>query len=587
MTWEDDAPHVAAAIEYADIVAAVCTPTEILEGGRLDPDAPACGLYEILACRRFLDNLADEDAPWHLDADVAEFACRWIERLPHIKGEWAKRKELLVLQPWQCFNVVNVVGWLHNADVFGPQGEQLVHAGTRRFNTAYTEVARKNAKSTLAAAIGLYFLEADGEAGAEVYSAATTRNQAKIVFNIANAMAKRSPHLALDVRVHNINRPQDGGIFEALHAQGETLDGYNIHLGINDELHAWKNRDVYNVIETATGSRLQPLMYNITTAGHDTSGICYELRTYLTRILKGEIQDESFFGIIYTLDKDDSWTDRALWRKANPNYNVSVYPMDLENRCRKAQQVVSQVNAFLTKRMNVWTSASEAWMDMRKWEACYDPSMDLEDFLGETCYAGADMASKIDVNSVAQIFERILDGKKHYYCFMRHYLPEAAIEDDPNGQYDGWVRAGHMRSTPGNVIDVDRIENDTLEEIAAPYHLAELGVDPGHNSTQYGVHMAQQGIVVVDVRPWVLNFSEPMKWIEAYVKDGTWHFCCPVLTWMVGNVEVKRDHKDNIYPRKGNVARKIDGVIAVLIALNRLKAQEAGFYPGEGVVVVT
>jgi len=563
--------HVTAAIKYADDVC--------------EHRITTCRLTR-LACRRFLNDLEREDAPWYFDALAAEQACDFIERLPHVKGEWAKRRELLVLEPWQLFSVCNIFGWLHAADVRDEDGALLISADTRRFRTCYEEVARKNAKSTLAAAIGLYMLDEDGEAGAEVYSAATTRNQAKIVFGIANSMAKRTPELPLEVRAHNINRSESASKFEALHAQGETLDGYNIHCAINDELHAWKNRAVYDVLETATGSRLQPLIFNITTAGSDTSGICYELRTYLVRILEGQIEDDSFFGVIYTLDKDDDWTDRSVWIKANPNLNVSVYPLDMENLCRKATEVVSQVNAFLTKRCNVWVNAAEAWMDMRKWEACHDSQMRLEDFTGEDTYGGLDLASKIDVNSMAQLFEREIDGKQHVFCFMRHWLPESAVLEDPNAQYDGWVRAGHMRTTPGNVVDVDAIEAATLAEVNGIFNLRELSVDPMHNSTQYGVHMAQQGILVVDVRPTVLNFSEPMKWLEAYVKDGTFHHNCPVLTWMISNVEVKRDQKDNIYPRKGAANRKIDGVVALLMALNRLRAQEASYFPGEGVVRV-
>ncbi len=571
MSLREQAPHVAAAIGYAEDI--------------VERRIPACRLTR-LACQRFLTDLDLEDAAWHFDCEAAERPCRFIETLPHVKGEWAKRHELLVMEPWQCFGICNVFGWLHNEDTHDENGEVLIHGGTRRFRTWYEEVGRKNAKSTKAAAVGLYMLLEDGETGAEVYSAATTRNQAKITFNTARQMARKRTELPLEVRVHNISYLEQASLFEALHAQGETLDGYNISCALCDELHAWKNRDVYNVLETATGSRLQPLMFNITTAGSDTSGICYELRGYLVRLLEGQIEDDSFFGVIYTLDKDDDWTDRDVWIKANPNLGVSVYPLDLENLCRKATEVVSQVNAFLTKRMNVWVNAAEAWMDMRRWEACHDAEMRLEHFAGEDTFAGLDLASKIDVNSMAQLFEREVDGQQHVYCFMRHWLPESAVLEDPNAQYDGWVRAGHMRTTPGNVVDVDQIEADTLEEIVGKFNLRELSVDPMHNSTQYGVHMAQQGIVVVDVRPTVLNFSEPMKWLEAYVKDGTFHHNCPVLTWMVSNVEVKRDQKDNIYPRKGAANRKIDGVVALLMALNRLRAQEATYFPGEGVVRV-
>jgi phage terminase large subunit-like protein len=556
-----DIPHVLKAIEYAQDV--------------VDGEVVACDLTR-RACQRFLDDLNRKNAPWYFDGYKAEYACEFIETLPHIKGEWAKRRELLVLEPWQCFIVCNVFGWL------------FTETRLRRFRMAYIEVARKNAKSTLAAAISLYMLVEDGEAGAEIYSAATTRNQAKIVFSVAQAMAMRCPQLPIEVRAHNLSYMDQASRMEALHAQGETLDGHNIHCAINDELHAWKNRAVYDVIETATGSRQQPLIFNITTAGHDTNGICYEIRRYVCRILKGEVEDDSLFGLIYTLDDADDWTNREVWPKANPNWNVSVYPLDVENLYRKASEVMSQQNAFLTKRLNVWVNAAEAWMDMRKWEACRDGAMSLDDFAGEECFAGVDLASKIDVNSMCQLFSREINGEEHLFAFMRHWLPEAAVREDPNDQYDGWVRAGQMRTTPGNVVDIDQIENDTMEEVAAPFDLQELGVDPGHNSTQYGVHMMQEGLTVVDVRPTVLNFSEPMKWLEAYVKDGRFHHNCPVLTWMISNVEVKRDFKDNIYPRKSAVNRKIDGVIALLIALNRLKlAEDSGtVYDTRGVITL-
>lgn len=562
MSLKTEAPHVYKAIQYADRVVA---------------GKEVAGLLEIKACERFLNDLDRASAPFYLDSAAAEKPCRYIERLRHIKGEWAKRRETIKLEPWQCFNIVNVFGWI------------LVEEAVRRFRMAYTEVARKNAKSTLAAGVGLYMVDEDDEAGAEVYSAATTRNQAKIVFGIAQAMAQRCPELPLEVRAHNIHNLDRASKFEALHAQGETLDGHNIHCAINDELHAWKNRSVYDVIETATGSRTQPLIYNITTAGSDTSGVCYDTRRYIERILLGKTEDDSVFGIIYTLDKEDEWSDRKVWRKANPNLNVSVYPMDLESLAKKASEISSQQNAFLTKRMNVWVNAAEAWMNMRQWEGCYDAGLEIQDFELEDTWAGIDLASKIDLSSQAQIFAKEIDGKDHLYCFMRHWLPEAAVEEDPNGLYDGWVRAGHIRTTPGNVIDVDKIEDDTIEEVAAPFNLVSLAVDPGHNSTQYGVHMAQElGPIVIDVRPTVLNFSEAMKWLEAYVKDGRFHFCCPVLTWMVSNVEVKRDHKDNIYPRKSAPMRKIDGVIALLMAINRYRlALEGGsIYNERGVVSV-
>lgn len=560
MSLAKQAPFTHKAIEYAD----GCDSGAIV----------ACDMTK-KAARRFLEDLDRADFQYHLNVAEAEKVCQFIEQLPHIKGEWAKRGETITLEPWQCFGLVNIFGWRDDENL-------------RRFKSAYEEVARKNAKSTKAAGVGLHMLLNDGEEGAEVYSAATTRDQAKITFDTARQMAMRSEFLPCEVRAHQLFDIDTASLFKALHAQGETLDGYNISCAINDEVHAWTKRSVYDVLETATGSRAQPLMYNITTAGDNTNGVCWDLRTYLIQILNGAVEDDRFFGVIYTLDKDDDWMNRNVWPKANPNLDVSVYPMDLESQAKKASEIVSAQNAFLTKRMNVWTNSAIAWMNMRQWQDCIDPTLKLEDFEGEDCWAGLDLASKIDINSNAQVFSRQISGQQHLYVFMRHWLPQTAIDEEPTGMYDGWQRSGHIRATSGNIIDVDQIEHDLMSEVVAPYRLCELAVDPMHNSTQISVHMAQQGVQTVDVRPTVVNFSEAMKWLEAFVKDGRLHTNCPVLTWMISNVEVKVDYKDNIYPRKaGNQPnRKIDGVIALLMAINRCMAGESTYFPGEGVVVI-
>jgi phage terminase large subunit-like protein len=562
-TFRRKYPHVSAAITYAEQIVA--------------KKLPACK-YVRQACERQLNDLDRADFVYEFDVETGERVCRYVETLPHIKGDWAKRGELLRLESWQSFNLSTIFGWRYREDIFDDSGDQIAIAGKRRFRTVYDELPRKQSKSTMAAAVGLYMVEMDGEHGAEVYSAATTRNQAKIVFNVARQMALRRG--GLGVRMHNIHHLDTVSLFEPLHAQGETLDGYNIHCAINDELHAWHKRAVYDVIETATGARQQPMIFNITTAGSNLEGICFELRGYAVRILNRVIEDESFFAIIYTIDDEDreNWQDKEVWKKANPNYGVSVYPWDLESMAKKAKEVPSELNAFLTKRLDVWVNSAVAWMDMAAWQRCYDPTMKIEDFAAMPCYGGLDLASKIDVNSLAVIYKVEHGGKDHYYVFMRHWLPEAAIASDRFGQYDGWVRMGALTKTQGNVIDTDEIEADIFA-VAERSKLVELGIDPGHNSTQVGVHVAQKGITVVDVRPTVMNFSEPMKWLEAWVKDGTFHFCDPVLTWMVSNVVAKRDNKDNIYPRKESVVRKIDGVIAVLIAINRMKgATEAKKY---------
>ncbi|KKK60420.1 hypothetical protein LCGC14_3024540, partial [marine sediment metagenome] len=310
-----------------------------------------------LACQRQLDDLKrwkGKAAPYRFDRAAADGICGFIECLPHIKGEWAKRGELIELEDWQCFLLTTIFGW-KRAD------------GLRRYRTAYIEVARKNAKSTLAAAIALYMLCADGEVGAEVYSAATTRDQAKIVFQTARLMAEREPTLrqayGLEVNAHNLHVLATGSKFEALSAEGNSLDGLNIHGAVIDELHAHRTRKVYDVLETATGSRSQPLLLSITTSGSDQAGVCYEQRTYVTKLVERVITDETYFGIIYTIDDGDDWTNPEVWRKANPNLGVSVKADDLERLCVKAQATPAAVNSVLTKRFDVWCNADIGLFD--------------------------------------------------------------------------------------------------------------------------------------------------------------------------------------------------------------------------------
>lgn len=545
-------------------------------------DITACELV-VLACKRFLNDLSRQRTkkfPFYYSADHAERACSFIEKLPHIKGEWAKQHLTLTLEGWQCFLVCNLFGWLCARTVHDSQGLVLMHQETRRFRTTYWEVARKNAKSTLLSAIGLYMLAADNEEGAEVYSAATTHKQAKIVWADARQMVLKSPGMrarfGIDVNAKNLSVLSHASKFEPLHSQGETLDGLNVHCAINDELHAHKKRELYDVLETATGSRTQPLIMNITTAGYNKAGICYELRAYAIKILQKVFDDETFFGVIYTLDKDDDPMDRNNWVKANPNFGVSVYPFDMERLAKKAQESPSSMNNFLTKRLNVWCNAESAWMNMQQWDRCADRDLNEDDFRDDDLWVGVDLASKVDMNAVVRLYKRVINGQTHVYCFPTFYLPQAAIDEGANSQYDGWKRRGLLIATPGNIIDLDKIEHD-ISRIRDGRSLREVCFDPGHNSTQWANHLLDENIEMVEVRPTVLNFSEPMKWWEALVKDGRFHHDGnEIMTWMVSNVVVKQDFKDNIYPRKERNENKIDGAVAVCIGMNRLLADESG-----------
>lgn len=542
----------------------------------LSEKVPACE-YVKKACQRQVNDLKKEKTkafPYRFNVKKASRVCAFIEKLPHIKGEWAGKT--ISLEPWQVFILTTVFGWERKKTLL------------RRFRTVYIEVPRKNGKSCLSSAVALYMLAADGEKGCEVYSAATTRDQARIVFDVAKSMAQRTEpfreHFGVDVNAHNLCILDSSSKFEPLSADADTLDGLNVHCAIIDELHAHKTRLVWDVMETATGSRTQPLVWTITTAGSNRAGICYEQRDYVLKLLNDVSKDETYFGIIYTVDEGDLWSDASTWKKANPNYGVSIYPDDLERLARKAMQLPSAVNNFLTKRLNVWVNADTAWMDMQLWEKCIDRTLTMDMFRGKQCYVGIDLASKIDLAPVVYVFPGE-DG--NFTVFCKSYLPEDAVESSSNSQYTGWVRSGHLLTTEGNVIDFNQIKED-LREFKSNYEIKEIAYDP-FQATQFSVEMAQEGFPMVELGATVKNFSEPMKELEALVYKCKIHFDGdPVLTWAVSNVVCHRDAKDNIYPRKEFENNKIDPVVALLMALNRalLHVKPSSVYEERGILTI-
>ena len=531
------------------------------------------------ACQRQLNDLAkfkSKSSPYFfnpklIDKDGRSFypadnLCGFIERLPHVKGPLAG--EPIQLEPWQAFILTTVFGWVK------PDGK-------RRFRRSYIEVPRGNAKSTLSSALALYMLTADQEGGAEVYSLATTRDQARIVFGDAQTMARRSPgfrrRFSVEIGAHNMHVLASGSKFEALSAEGSTLDGLNIHFGCVDELHAHKTRTVYDVVETGTGKRDNSLLWVITTAGSNRAGICYEVRTFVSKLLDGVFEDDTQFGIIYGLDDGDDWTSENALIKANPNWGISVRPEILGPLQAKAMQLPSAVNNFKTKHLNEWVNADTAWMDMRAWDACADTSLDIDNFIGQPCWIGLDLASKTDIAALILIFAHpeIADA---YLTFGKYYLPEDTVHGAGNSQYSGWMRIERLTVTPGNVIDFSWIEADLLD-MASRFAIQAVAFDP-FQATQLSTRMLAEGLPMIEVRPTVLNFSEPMKILEALVlQKKLVHDGDPVLTWMASNVVAHLDVKDNIYPRKERPENKIDGIVALIMALSR------AIKPGDAVVL--
>ncbi|WP_370747391.1 terminase large subunit [Parasutterella sp.] len=523
--------------------------------GVLSGRIPACSLVK-KACERQLDDLDryGDGKRFIYDAEAGDRICWFIEHLTHVKGELAGQE--IKLEPWQVFILHTTFSW-------------KTTEGIRRFRRVYIEVPRGNGKSSLSSGVALFCLCGDREPGAEVYSFATTRDQAKIVFGDAKEMARQNSKLkrAFDLQVlaTSLYVPKTNSYFQAKSAEGSTLDGLNTHLAVIDELHAHKTRAVYDVVETSLGKRRNSLMWVITTAGFDTAGICYEVRSFVKQILNKEAQDESQFGIIYGLDEGDDWTSEEALQKANPNWGVSVRPEIITSLQAKAIARPSAANNFKTKHLDVWCSAASSWMDMPAWNLCRR-SIALSDFEGFDCYMGLDLGAKNDLTAKVLVFPVEENGRLNYYVFGTYYAPRAALLKSGNSQYDGWETLGYLKVTEGAVTDFNQIEADILEDCSR-FRVKSVAYDPWQ-ATQLATRLSDNDVPMVEYRNTVQNMSDPMKWLEALVQDKRLiHEGDPALTWMMGNVVAKRDFKDNVFPRKEVYENKIDGAVALIMAL--------------------
>lgn len=522
-------------------------------------EIPACR-ETIAACQRNVDDLARKDSPerpWRYTYDPKKGGrvCKFLELLVHFEGPLAG--ERIVLEPAQVWAVMTLYSWKK------PNGK-------RRFKRGYYEVARGNGKSALSSGLALYHLCADEDAGAQIYSAATTQKQAKIVWNAAKQMAARVPallaHYGLKLWAHHMSVPRTAARFEAVSAVGEKQDGYNVSFAVLDELHAHKKRDVYDVIETGCGKRPQSLLWCITTAGTNRAGICWEVRAYVRDVLFGKVIDDSQFGIIYTLDPEDDWRDISVLPKANPLWGISVDIEAVRATQLKAINTPSAVNNFKTKHCNIWCSAGNAYFDMPKFDAGADSTLKIEDFLGQPCWIGLDLASKVDIASKTLAFKRGEDR----FQFEFHYLNQAAIDNGNNSQYAGWAASGYLRVNPGPVTDHTLIENEIFEDLQR-FQVKEVGLD-SHNATLMSQRLAPY-TDVVEVRQTTLGMSEPTKAMDACIRSGNLkHTGNPVTGWMFSNVVATPDKKDNVFPYKNRPEEKIDGAISSIIALSRANA---------------
>lgn len=525
----------------------------------LNGELPACEFVKLAVRRqnRDLERYSGVKSAYYFDEKEASLVCRFIELLPHTKGQLAGQK--IRLEPWQVWILTTIFGWRRRAD------------GGRRFRRVYIEVPRGNGKSCLSSGVALYCLLADHEPGGEVYSFATTRDQAGIVFGDAKRMAQQTPslckHFGLEILAHSLYVESTNSTFQAKSAEGSTLDGLNTHLAIIDELHAHKTRAVYDVVETSLGKRVNSLMWVITTAGFDTSGICYEVRTMVREVLEGTVSDETQFGTIYGLDAGDDWKSVEALEKANPNWGVSVMPEMVTSLQKKAVALPSAAGNFQTKHLDVWCSAASSWMNMPEWQKGGDFSLRREDFEGKDCYIGLDLGSKSDMTAKVLLFpQEGEDGKPRYTVFSDFYLPRNAVQNSVNSQYQGWADQGQIHVTEGAMTDYNVVEEDIRDDLSR-YNVLGIVYDPWH-ATQLINDLDDSGAPLVECSVVVANVSSPMKSLEALVLDHRLaHEANPVMDWMMSNVVARVDAKDNIFPRKERYEQKIDGPVALILAL--------------------
>lgn len=537
---------------------------------------PACR-YIHQALQRHFDDLAASRKrafKFKFDAAKAEKKLKLIQLLPHTKGEWAFKRQLITLEPWQLFGMAATFGWVKKK------------GGHRRFRESYWEVPRKNGKSVIAAGVGISMFVADGEFGAEVYAGATTEKQAWEVFRPAKLMVGKSPMLiqaaGIEVNASNMNIPSDFSRFEPL--IGDPGDGASPSCAIVDEYHEHRTSAQYDTMLTGMGARRQPLMFIITTAGADIEGPCYDKRRQVVEMLEGTVPDDELFGFIWTLDDGDDWTDPKMLAKANPNHGVSVFQEYLESQQARAIRSARFTNTFKTKHLNLWVSAKSGFFNMESWRACEDTSLTLDAFEGQEWIAGFDLARKLDMNSRSRVFWRIIDGKTHYYCVApKFWVPEDTAFNSDNKRmserFQAWINTRHLDVTEGAEVDYREILEDTKDaNHVAP--LRQCAIDP-FGATGLSHQLDDEGYNPVTITQNYTNMSDPMKELEAAIESGRFHHDGnPIMTWCIANVIGKflPGNNDVVRPIKQGEDNKIDGAVALIMAIGRIlvKAETQG-----------
>lgn len=542
------------------------------------------GRLVIDACRRHLrdlDRAKESGSTLRFNAALADRAMQFCSLLPLTKGKGAG--ETLHLQPWQVFVVGSLFGWQRKTDA----GKWV-----RRYRIAYVEIARKNGKTTLAAAIALYLMLADGEHGPEIYAGATKYDQAAIVWDEARAMVRASATLKRLVRA--LRRPPmvceaRRAKFDVLSADADTADGLNVHAAIIDEYHEHKTRALYDVLETGTGAREQPLILIITTAGTSRTSPCWTERDYTEKVVSGVLDDDTRFGYVAELDEDDDWRDERNWAKPNPNLGVTVALEDLRDKCKRAQQITSYQNEYLRKHQNVWTQSEVRWIDPAAWSECEESITD-DDLIGLPCAAGLDLGDTGDFTAAVFAFElpdRRIALKPYFW------VPEES--NVRRGERDvrliaEWARSGVLEYAGSRRVSHE-VLIERIADLCARYSPRRVGYDRYTAEHIAATLTEKHGVPMVEVVQSFAGMTGGTRAFEALVAERKLvHDGNPALRWMADNVVIMRDSNGNIRPNKARAREKIDGIVAAIMAVDSLVRSEhdspASVYATRGIRVI-
>lgn len=489
----------------------------------------------------------------------AEGVKAFFERLlGHVKGELAG--QAFKLSDWQY------------KDIISPLFGNLRPDGSRQYRTAYVEIPRKQGKSTLAAGIALYLLFADQEPGAEVVSAAADREQASIVFDMAKTMIESSPILSKRCNVYRKwIETKTGGVYKAISADAYTKHGMNLSGIIFDEIHCQPNRELWDVLQTSTGARRQPLTFAITTAGYDRDSLCYELHKYAIGVREGTIVDPAFLPVIYAAGDEDDWTQEATWKKANPGYGVSVQPDYFRQQVLEAKASPGKEMAFRRLHLCQWTEGVSRWINLEKWDACkLEPWPDLT---GKPCWGALDLSSTTDLTSLALAWP----VEQYIYLKTWSWAPRGALQERERRnrvRIDPWSKQGFIEVTHGDVIDYDSVVAK-LFELAKIYQIREVAIDRW-NAAATAQAIQAQGLPVVAFGQGFASMSPAAKDFETLVLNQKLkHDGNPVLRWAMGNVSIQTDPAGNIKPSKERSSEKIDPAVAGIMAVARARLESA------------